>query len=73
MVRQKDQGRFKPSEDTDAEDEIFIVALGDLPPDLLQLGRETFQEVTIRDLLLRREVIVNLSAVSQFRWRRANR
>ncbi len=54
-------GEIQTLEDADVEDEIFIVSLGDLPPKLLQPGRETFQEVTIRDLSSR-EVMVNLSA-----------
>ncbi len=54
-------GEIQTIRDTDAEDEIFIVALGDLPPDLLQLGKETSQTVTIRDITSS-EVIVNLSS-----------
>ncbi len=58
-------GEIQTIRDTDAEDEIFIVALGDLPPDLLQLGKETSQTVTIRDITSS-EVIVNLSADPDF-------
>ena len=61
----KGTGQIQTIEDPDAEKETFIVSLGQLPPDLLQPGRETSQEVTIRDITSS-EVIVNLSADPDF-------
>ncbi len=54
-------GEIQTLRDADAEDEIFIVALGDLPSDLLEAGRELSQRITIRDIPSP-EVMVNLSA-----------
>ncbi len=58
-------GQIQTIEDADVEDETFIVSLGQLPPDLLQPGRETSQGVTIRDITSS-EVSVNLSAAPDF-------
>ncbi len=67
IPRGKKEGseQIQTEEDADLENEIFIVSLGNLPQNLLQPGRETFQKVTIRDITSS-EVIVNLSADPDF-------